>query len=136
MLYLALYLWRALGVIGAIVGSLTVNTDQWSTALGAFLYEIYLLTEHETGIGINACYLGDDFTTLLYVDHVTDVKVEFLDYVGIMERSALYHCTRQLYGVKISHRSDNTSTAHLICNLVQAGKRLFGLELVCYCPAG
>ena len=56
--------------------------------------------------------------------------------VGIMERSTLYHGSGQLYRIQIGHRSHSTCSPHLIGHLVQAGKCLFGLKLVCNGPSG
>ena len=134
MLYLALYLRRTGCVVGTVMGSLAIDAYKRSAALRALGDEEHLLAQHETRTGIHSSYLRNYLTAFLYIDHVAYVKVEFLYYVGIMQRCALYYSSGKLYRVEVCDRCHHTSAAYLIGNLVKTCDRPLGLELVRYCP--
>ena len=134
MFNLSLYLRRTGEVIRAIVRSFTFVAHQWSATLGTLGYESNLFAKHKTCCRIHACNLGNDFTALLDIHHITNVEVELFNDIGIMQRCALHHSPRQLHRVEIGNRGNNTSAANLVCDLVKTCHSTLGLEFIRYCP--
>jgi len=98
--------------------------------------KLYFVTYHNTGVFVHTYNLWNNLTAFFYIYHITNMQIQPFYDVGIMERSTLYHGSGQLYRIQIGHRSHSTCSPHLIGHLVQAGKCLFGLKLVCNGPSG
>ena len=64
------------------------------------------------------------------------MQVEVIHEVGIVERSALDHGARELYGLEVGHGGHRACAPHLVGHLTQTGECLLGLELIGDCPAG
>ena len=87
-------LWRTRHIVGAKNGCFTFDTHQRCTTLRTSGNETYLLTHHErTGRKVNSRNLGDNLPTLLHIHHITDMQVEVVHKIGIMECGTLDHGT-------------------------------------------
>ena len=87
-----------------------------------------------TALLVHTDNLGDNFPTLLDIEHVTLVDVELGDDVGIVQRGTFHNSAAQEHRVKVSHRSDDARAPHLKRDELQLGALALGGELVGDCP--
>ena len=137
MLDAPLNLRRTGGVIGAEDGRLALGTHERRSTLGATRDEAYLLAHHEGAcVEVHGSNLGDNLTALLYEYHISDVEVEVVHKVGIVQCGTLDHGARKLYGFEVGHGCHRTCASHLIGHFAEACERLFGLKLIRNGPSG
>ena len=136
MSYASFQLRRATRLIGTIMRSLTVDTHKRRSALGTTLYEAHLIAHQQTHIKVDTRYFGDNLTTLFHKHRITYMKVEFLYYIGIVQRCPAHNRTREQHRIEIRDRSNHTCASYLIGNLIESRSSLLGLKLVCNGPTG
>ena len=135
VLYAALNLWRTPSVVRTIPRCFALVAHQWRAAFWTTLDKLYRLGDYWALIDVYTNYLWYDFATFLYIHVVAYVQVETLDKILVVQCGALHCGTCQLHRIHICHRSDSTSSAHLISYLVQSGANTLGFEFVCDCPS-
>ena len=81
-------------IVGAIPCRFTFVTNQWCTAFGTMRDKMHLLPYQYTGIGIDPGNLGYDLSPFLHIDPISDMQVERLYDIVVMQRRPFYDRTR------------------------------------------
>ena len=84
---------------------------------------------------LHACDLRNDFASLLNVDIITDVDIENLHLISIVERRSLYNGAAEKHRLEVGYRSYCAGTSYLVIYAQKSGQCLLCLELVGHCPS-
>ena len=136
MLNLAFYLWRTCCFICAVISRFIFVTNQRTATFWAMCDKLDFFTSCRTSRQFHSCYFRDNLPSFFHIHHVSDMKVERSDDVGIMKRGTANYSTRKLNRIQIGHRSNRTSSSYLISNFFEFGKCTFCLKLIGNCPTG
>src|SRR5574344_779106 len=135
MLYSPLDFRRTRTAIRTIMGGFSLITHTICATFGTGLDELYLLHVRCTLIFIHTYHFGNDFTAFLHIYHISDVQVEVVHHISVMERSPFYHGSSQLDRIHICHRRNSTCPPHLISHFIKSGAGSFCLKLIGYGPS-
>src|SRR5688572_13519717 len=87
--------WAAV-FVRAIKICFAFRTYQRAFAFRAMIYIYYRQTSRHPFRNIYAGYFGNNFSAFFYKNSIVKVKVEALNFVGIMQGSAFYRSSSQL----------------------------------------
>ena len=83
---------------------------------------------------LNCCYFRDYLATFFNIYVITDMNIQQLHLIGIMQGCTLDYGSAELNRFKIGNRSYCTCPSYLIVYAQQFRQSLFCLEFICYRP--
>ena len=108
---------------------------QWGAAVRAVFREMRECHVRFASAQLDPCDLRDDLSSFLDIDVVSDVDVQNLHLVCVVEGCTFHDCAAELHRLEIGYRSHSSCAAHLIVDAQELGESLLCLEFVGYGPS-